>query len=89
MVVAGEGQRLEYVFGRDAGNGWAYNHALGKLRLYQVRPWWIESDAACCGKGSGWLCRNEIEISPDLPRVEEWHSAAVRVRCRLAGEAAP
>jgi len=22
-------------FGRDAGNGWVYNHALGKLRLYQ------------------------------------------------------
>ncbi|KAL1529292.1 hypothetical protein AB1Y20_000246 [Prymnesium parvum] len=30
-----EGQRLECKFGRDAGNGWAYNHALGKLRSYQ------------------------------------------------------
>ena len=30
-----EGQRLEAHFGRDAGNGWAYNHALGKLRRYQ------------------------------------------------------
>ena len=32
-----EGQRLEAKFGRDAGNGWAYNHALGKLRHYQVK----------------------------------------------------
>ena len=30
-----EGQQLEHRYGRDAGNGWAYNHALGKLRLYQ------------------------------------------------------
>ena len=30
-----EGQRLEHTFGRDAGNGWVYNHALGKLRAYQ------------------------------------------------------
>ena len=30
-----EGQRLEARYGRDAGNGWAYNHALGKLRMYQ------------------------------------------------------
>ena len=26
-----EGQKLEARFGRDAGNGWAYNHALGKV----------------------------------------------------------
>ena len=32
-----EGQYLEHRFGRDAGNGWAYNHALGKLRLYQEK----------------------------------------------------
>ena len=32
-----EGQRLEAKFGRDAGNGWAYNHALGKLRLFQEK----------------------------------------------------
>ena len=32
-----EGQRLEARYGRDAGNGWVYNHALGKLRKYQVR----------------------------------------------------
>lgn len=32
-----EGQRLEAKFGRDAGNGWAYNHALGKLRHYQAK----------------------------------------------------
>ena len=32
-----EGQRLEAKYGRDAGNGWAYNHALGKLRLYQEK----------------------------------------------------
>ena len=30
-----EGQRLEARFGRDSGNGWVYNHALGKLRQYQ------------------------------------------------------
>jgi len=30
-----EGQRLEARYGRDAGNGWAYNHMCGKLRLYQ------------------------------------------------------
>ncbi|KAL3910535.1 MAG: hypothetical protein SGPRY_009019 [Prymnesium sp.] len=32
-----EGQRLEHRFGRDAGNGWAYNHALGKVRQYQEK----------------------------------------------------
>ena len=32
-----EGQRLEARYGRDRGNGWAYNHACGKLRRYQVR----------------------------------------------------
>lgn len=31
-----EGQRLEAKFGRDAGNGWAYNHHLGKVRAYQM-----------------------------------------------------
>ena len=30
-----EGQRIEARYGRDSGNGWVYNHALGKLRLYQ------------------------------------------------------
>ena len=30
-----EGQRLEARWARDAGNGWVYNHALGKLRTYQ------------------------------------------------------
>ena len=29
-----EGQRLEHAYGRDRGNGWAYNHALGKARTY-------------------------------------------------------
>ena len=33
-----EGQRLEASFGRDRGNGWAYNHALGKMRTYQASP---------------------------------------------------
>ena len=28
-----EGQRLEAKFAKDSGNGWAYNHALGKLRM--------------------------------------------------------
>ena len=40
-----EGQRLEQKFGRDAGNGWVYNHALGKLRKYQemlLRETWDE-----------------------------------------------
>ena len=32
-----EGQKLEAKFGRDAGNGWVYNHALGKLRHYQEK----------------------------------------------------
>lgn len=32
-----EGQYLEHRYGRDAGNGWAYNHALGKLRLFQEK----------------------------------------------------
>lgn len=36
-VLRREGQRLEAKYGRDAGNGWAYNHALGKLRLYQEK----------------------------------------------------
>lgn len=31
-----QGQRLEARFGRDAGNGWVYNHALGKLRILQM-----------------------------------------------------
>ena len=30
-----EGQRLEARHGRDAGNGWAYNHSINKLRHYQ------------------------------------------------------
>lgn len=30
-----EGQRLEAKYARDRGNGWVYNHALGKLRQYQ------------------------------------------------------
>jgi len=30
-----EGQKLESRFARDTGNGWAYNHHLGKLRTYQ------------------------------------------------------
>lgn len=30
-----EGQRLEAMYGLDKGNGWAYNHALNKLRKYQ------------------------------------------------------
>jgi len=44
-----EGQRLEHRFGRDAGNGWAYNHALNKLRLYQekvLKELWDESPTA-------------------------------------------
>ena len=28
---------MEARYGRDRGNGWAYNHACGKLRRYQVR----------------------------------------------------
>ena len=32
-----EGQRLEAKFGKDAGNGWAFNHVLGKLRLFQEK----------------------------------------------------
>ena len=47
-----EGQRLEFNFGRDAGNGWVYNHALGKLRKYQVR-WFshlssLTTRSCCC-----------------------------------------
>ena len=30
------GQKLEETYGDDVSNGWAYNHALGKLRQYQV-----------------------------------------------------
>ena len=31
-----EGQRLEFDFGKDSGNGWAYNHAMGKFRQFQA-----------------------------------------------------
>ena len=30
-----EGQCIEAKFGTDKGNGWAYNHFLGKLRTYR------------------------------------------------------
>lgn len=45
-VLRREGQRLEHRFGRDAGNGWAYNHALNKLRAYQellLREKWADA----------------------------------------------
>ena len=39
-----EGQRLEHRFGRDLGNGWVYNHALGKLREYQLGLLGLDKD---------------------------------------------
>ena len=30
------GKRLEVVHGEDTSNGWAYTHALGKLKAYQA-----------------------------------------------------
>jgi len=31
-----EGQKMEAEHGDDVSNGWAYNHALGKLRFFQI-----------------------------------------------------
>ena len=43
-----EGNTLEARYGEDSGNGWAYKHALGKVRKYQellLRTAFEEPDA--------------------------------------------
>ena len=35
-VLRFQGKFLEHHYGKDSGNGWAYNHALGYIKKYQA-----------------------------------------------------
>ena len=64
-----EGQKLEAVHGDDVSNGWAYNHAMGKLRLFQIHLLRTAADDWDCADDD--LFQNTQSIADEEEAAED------------------
>ena len=64
-----EGQRLEFDFGKDSGNGWAYNHAMGKFRQFQAHV--LETQLGYEEDDDGTVFRNPTSVHDEEQAAED------------------